>query len=51
MQKVDVKFYAFDDSFETINETFSAASLHLEDLARVDLASGYWPRGYDFRVG
>ena len=26
MQKVDVKFYAFDDSFETIKETFSAAS-------------------------
>lgn len=33
MQKVDVKFYAFDDSFETIKETFSAASLIAGDLA------------------
>ena len=34
MQKVDVKFYAFDDSFETINETFSAASCSKVDLAQ-----------------
>ena len=33
MQKEDVKFYAFDDSFETIKETFSAASLVVGYLA------------------
>ena len=37
MQKVDVKFYAFDDSFETIKETFSAASYSRVDLARLEI--------------
>ena len=42
MQKVDDKFYAFDDSFETIKETFSAASLLPHHLAHPKIATP-WP--------
>ena len=51
MQKVDVKFYAFDDSFETINETFSAASLATGDLAHFEFASFGLLICYVFVVG